>query len=103
MFRGFFLLFSPPLLGARCIVARAPLVLADYKEDDCVLCASPIFMLVANYLGFTNRKRKYFEEKMTPTLKSKQVMDRHGPKPSSNTSQLPDLPHFSLVTTFKCY
>ncbi len=31
------------------------------------------FMLIAYHLGFTNRKRKYFEEKMTATLKSKQT------------------------------
>jgi hypothetical protein len=36
-------------IGAGCI--GAPLVLADYKEDDCVLCASPIFMLIAYHLG----------------------------------------------------
>ncbi len=47
-------------IGAGCI--GVPLVLADYKEDDRVLCASPIFMLIAYYLGFTNRKWKYFEE-----------------------------------------
>ncbi len=51
----------------------APLVLVDYKEDDRVRCASPIFMLIAYYLGFTNSKRKYFEEKTTATLKSKQT------------------------------
>jgi hypothetical protein len=43
----------------------APLVLADYKEDESVRSAY--------YLGFTNRKRKYFEEKTTATLKSKQT------------------------------
>jgi hypothetical protein len=30
-------------------------------------------MLIAYYLGFTNRKRKYVEEKTTATLKSKQT------------------------------
>ncbi len=30
-----------------------PLVLADYKQYDGVRCASPIFMLIAYYLGFT--------------------------------------------------
>jgi hypothetical protein len=67
-------MFGPPLLlgiGAGCI--GAPLVLADYKEEDRVRCASPIFMLIAYYLGFTNRKRKYLEEKTTATLKSKQT------------------------------
>jgi hypothetical protein len=46
----------------------APLVLADYKQDFRVQCASPIFMLISYYLGFTNRKRKYVEEKTTATL-----------------------------------
>jgi hypothetical protein len=50
-----------------------PLVLADYKEDDRVLCVSPVFMLIAYYLGFANKKRKYFEEKTTATLKRKQT------------------------------
>ncbi len=67
--RIFFHVRSVITIGAGCI--GAPLVLADYKEDDCVLCASPIFRLIAYYLGFTNRKRKYFEEKMTATLKIK--------------------------------
>jgi hypothetical protein len=58
-------------ISAGCI--GAPLVLADYKEDELVRWASPIFMLIAYYLGFTNRKRKYFEEKTTATLKSKQT------------------------------
>jgi hypothetical protein len=31
-------------------------------------------MLIAHYLGFTNKKRKYFEEKKTATLKSKQTL-----------------------------
>jgi hypothetical protein len=43
----------------------APLVLTDYKQDDRVWCASPIFMQIAYNLGFTNRKRKYVEEKAT--------------------------------------
>jgi hypothetical protein len=48
--------------------------LADYKEDDRVWSISPIFMLIAYYLGFTNRKRNYFEEKTAATLKSKQTL-----------------------------
>jgi hypothetical protein len=43
--------------------------LADYKEDERVWCAAAIFMLIAYYLGFINRKRKYLEEKTTATLK----------------------------------
>ncbi len=38
-----------------------------------VRCASPIFKPIAYKLSCTNRKRKYFEEKMTATLKSKQT------------------------------
>jgi hypothetical protein len=47
--------------------------LADYKEDDRVRCASPIFMPIAYKLSFTNMKRKYFEEQTTATLKIKQT------------------------------
>jgi hypothetical protein len=50
-----------------------PIVLAEYKEDDRVWCASPIFKPIAYKLSFTNRKRKYFEEKTTATLKIKQT------------------------------
>jgi hypothetical protein len=72
MFRGFFFhVQSAITIGAGYI--GAPLVLADYKEDERVRSASPIFMLIPYYLGFTNRKRKYFEEKTTATLKSKQT------------------------------
>jgi hypothetical protein len=72
MFRGFlFRVRSAITIGAGYI--GAPLVLADYNEDDRVLCVSPIFMLIAYYLGFSNRKRKNFEEKTTATLKSKQT------------------------------
>ncbi len=51
----------------------APIVLAEYKEDDRVRCASPIFKPIAYKLCFTNRKRKYFEEQTTATLKIKQT------------------------------
>jgi hypothetical protein len=51
IFPGFFFVFGPPLLWF----------------------ASPIFMLIAYYFGFTNRKRKDIEEKTTATLKSKQT------------------------------
>jgi hypothetical protein len=66
------------------LVFGAPLVMAQRALHRCsnniqimfrglFRCASPIFMLIAYYLGFTNRKRKYFEEKTTATLKSKQT------------------------------
>jgi len=71
MFRRFFCVRSAIPIGAGCI--GVPLVLADYMEDDRVRCASSIVMQIACYLGFTNRKRKYFEEKTAVTLKSKQT------------------------------
>ncbi len=67
----FFPVRSAISIGAGCI--GAPLVLAEYKEDDSVRCASPIFMPIAYKLGFTNRKWKYVKEKTTTTLKSKQT------------------------------
>jgi hypothetical protein len=77
--------------------------LAEYKEDERVQCASPIFMLIAYYLGFTNRKRKKHRRKDDANIKKQTDIDRHGLKLSSNTSQLTNTnpPHFSLVTTFK--
>jgi hypothetical protein len=79
----------------------APLVLAHYKEDDRVRCASPIYMLIAYYLGFTNRKRKYHEEKTTATLKNKQTSTAAVRRHLLTIVSLPDPPHFSLPTTFK--
>jgi hypothetical protein len=67
----FFRVRSAIPFGEGCI--GAPLVLSDYKQDDCAPCASPIFMLITYYLGFTNKKRKYVEEKATATLISKQT------------------------------
>jgi hypothetical protein len=58
-------------------------------------------MLITYYLCITNRKRKYIEEKATATLIKQTDIDRHGPKASSNSSQPPDPPRFSLPTTFK--
>jgi hypothetical protein len=76
MFRGFFFPFRSAIsIGAGCI--DAPLVLADYKKDEGVRCASPIVMLI----------------------KKQTDIDRHGLKPSSNTSQLTDplIFHWSLL------
>jgi hypothetical protein len=44
------------------------------RGDRTVWCASLIFKLIAYKLCFTNRKRKYFEEKTTATLKVKQIL-----------------------------
>jgi hypothetical protein len=38
-----------------------------------VRCASPTFIPIARLLSFTNRKRKYVEEKTTATVKNKQT------------------------------
>ncbi len=43
------------------------------KKFKTVRCASPIFKPIAYKLSCTNRKRKYFEEKTTATLKIKQT------------------------------
>ncbi len=45
----------------------------QYSHRLKVWCASPIFKPIAYKLRFTNRKWKYFEEKTTATLKSKQT------------------------------
>jgi hypothetical protein len=51
----------------------APIGVAEYNEDACVRCASPIFMPIAYKLSLTNRKRKYVAEKTTGPLKCKQT------------------------------
>ncbi len=67
----FFPVLSATPIGAGCI--GAPIVFAEYKEDDCVWCASPIFIPIAYELSLTNRKWKYVAEKTTAPLKSKQT------------------------------
>jgi len=44
-----------------------------YSHWVTIRCASPIFKPIAYKLSCTNRKRKYFEEKTTATLKIKQT------------------------------
>jgi len=65
------------IIGAQCLVSiaywRRGTLVRQYSHRLTVRCASPIFIPIAYYLGFTNRKRKYFEEKTTATLKSKQT------------------------------
>jgi len=46
---------------------------AEYKEDACVRCASPIYIPIAYKLSLTNRKQKYVAETTTGPLKSKQT------------------------------
>ncbi len=53
-------------------VRPCAIILADCKEDERVLCASPIFKPIAYKLSISNRRRKYVEEKTTATLKFKQ-------------------------------
>ncbi len=65
------------IIGAQCLVSiaywRRGTLVRQYSHRLTVRCASPIFIPIAYYLGFTNRKRKYFKEKTTATLKSKQT------------------------------
>ena len=65
------------IIGAQCLVSiaywRRGTLVRQYSHRLTVRCASPIFIPIAYYLGFTNRKRKYFEEKTKATLKSKQT------------------------------
>jgi hypothetical protein len=59
------------IIGAQCLVSiaywRRGTLVRQYSHRLTVRCASPIFIPIAYYLGFTNRKRKYFEEKTTAT------------------------------------
>jgi hypothetical protein len=63
--------------GAPCLVSiaywRRGILVHQYSHLLKVWCASPIFKPIAYKLRSTNRKRKYFEEKSTATLKSKQT------------------------------
>jgi hypothetical protein len=91
----FFRVQSAITIGAGGI--DAPLVLANYKQDDRVRCASPIFMLITYYLGFANRNGNMLKKRQ----RQHQKVNRHRSPQSSNSSQPPDPPHFSLPTTFK--
>ena len=66
------------IIGAPCLVSiaywRRGILVRQYSHRLKVRCASPIFKPIAYKLRFTNRKRKYFEEKSTATLKSKQTL-----------------------------
>jgi hypothetical protein len=98
-FADFFRVWSAITIGAGGV--GTPLVLADYKQDDHVRCASPIFKLIAYYLGFTNRKRNCIEEKATATLKFKKSSIATVQNNLLTVYQIPDPPYFSLPTTFK--
>jgi hypothetical protein len=59
------------IIGALCLVSfaywRRGTLVRQYSHLLTVRCALPIFKPIAYYFGFTNRKRKYFKEKMTAT------------------------------------
>ena len=65
------------IIGAPCLVSiaywRRGILVRQYSHRLKVRCASPIFKPIAYKLSCTNRKRKYFEEKTTATLKIKQT------------------------------
>jgi hypothetical protein len=50
--------------------------------------------------GLYKQETEILRRKDDGNIKKYTDIDRHGPKTSSITSQLPDPPHFSLVTTF---
>jgi hypothetical protein len=50
--------------------------------------------------GLYKQETEILRTKDEGNIKKLTDNDRHGPKPSSNTCQLPNPPHFSLVTTF---
>jgi hypothetical protein len=60
------------VLGQHCLLVEGDIGAPIFTSAK-VRCASPIFKPIAYKLRFTNRKRKYFEEKSTATLKSKQT------------------------------
>ena len=59
--------------SVRQYIGARNICLCHTKKFITVRCASPIFKPIAYKLSCTNRKRKYFEEKTTATLKVKQT------------------------------
>jgi hypothetical protein len=53
------------------------------------------------FFGLYKQETEKHRRKDDANIKKQTDIDRHGLKPSSNTSQLIDPPHFSVVTTFK--
>jgi hypothetical protein len=51
--------------------------------------------------GLLGGNENAFKLKTTAKLKDKKNIDPHGPRPIPNVCHLPDLPWFSLLTTFK--
>jgi hypothetical protein len=62
-------------------VRRCAIILADCKEDERVLCASPIFKPIAYKLSISNRRRKYLHyftrNLFTKTISVLQYVGRH--------------------------
>jgi len=79
------------VLGQHCLLAGgdigAPIFTSVTVRGD-----SPVFKPIAYKMSVTNRKRKYFEEKTTATLKSKRI-DRHN---TSHGFPTPLIFHWSL-------
>jgi hypothetical protein len=51
--------------------------------------------------GLYTQETEILLRKNNGNIKKQTEIDRHSPAPSLNSSQPPDLPHFSLLTTFK--
>jgi hypothetical protein len=93
------------IIGALCLDSiaywRRGTLVRQYSHRLKVRCASPIFKPIAYKLRFTNRKRKYFEEKATATLNSKHTSIARVRNHLRTLASFPTTHHFSLVTTFK--
>ncbi len=97
-FADFFRVRSAIPIGAGCAI-----ILADCKEDERVLCASPIFKPIAYKLSIYNRRQKYIEEKTTATLKFKQSSIATVLNHLLTVARFPTPPYFSLPTTFNLF
>ncbi len=100
MFRGFFFSCSVRhYIGAGGI--GAPIVLANCKVDDRVLCASPIFILNRLLIELYKQETEIRWRKDDGYIKKQTDIDRHSSVSPSTRSQPLDPPNFSLPTTFK--
>jgi hypothetical protein len=66
------------IIGALCLVRiaywRRGTLVHQYSHQLKVWCASPIFQPVVYKPSFTNRKRKYFEERQEKTTATVKIM-----------------------------
>ena len=60
------------VFGEHCLLAEGDIGAPIFTSTKSSVRLA-IFITITYYLGFTNRKRKYFEEKTTATLKSKRT------------------------------